>query len=352
MLLNQLSISKLQLQNFRNLEKIELEAGLIPNIIIGKNGAGKTSILESLSLFVPGKGLRNASFEDILQYEKTSWRSSLSVNNNYGKIELSSEYFDSKRNIYLNETKINNNELNKLMSISWLSPQMSYLFNETGERRKFFDRIVYNFDPEHASRMSKYEYYIKERIKLLTKESFDIKWLEIIETKIVDLSIEVTEARNNIINYLNQAAATTNTSFPKANVRISCNVNELGGNKELIASHLVKNRTTDGLTHRTNFGIHKTDFVVSDINKNIIAKFCSTGEQKSLLISIILASIIAKINHKNQSTILLLDEIMSHLDEFRRQELIEFLQSLNSQIWITATDEHIFNNMQKNVIIL
>lgn len=341
--MSNICLQKLRLLNYRNFQDFEIKVDNNSVIIIGDNGSGKTNILEAISLFYPGKGLRYARLNEICKKEENYCSAYGLLKSKLGLAEIVTTITrdTNKRSSEFNGSKIPNNELSKLSSIIWLTPQMDGIFSSgLSDRRRFMDRIVYNFIPSHAKTFSKYEYYLHERIKFLEQEKVDIKWLELIEEKIAELSVEITINRLNILKEINQAVEDLNNNFPKAILSIEGILEEdvNNNNIDFIKEQFLVHRNHDKISKRSNFGIHKSEFIVTHKEKNTIAKFCSTGEQKSMLIAIMLAQVNYSIKANVAIPILLLDEIFVHLDEQRRDYLIEYFLSIGVQIWVTATD--------------
>ncbi len=341
-------LEKLRLQNYRNFSQLEIKSHNNKILIIGENGSGKTNILEAISLLFPGRGLRNTKLDEICRLGTANWSSTALLNSKIGFAEIytSFEAGQSKRLITFNGAKIASSELSNLSSIVWLTPQMDGIFLEAPSiRLKFFDRIVYNFINNHAAIVNKYNYYLHERIKILQHEAADNNWLNIIEEKIADASMIIASNRISAINSLQPELAKLTHPFPQGELLISGSIEEKLLSKievpqiiEFVKAQLKLNRISDRSAKRTGFGIHKSDFVVINAAKNIRAKFCSTGEQKAMLISLVLAQVNSLTQETQTSPILLLDEIFAHLDNERKQYLINFFSVLNSQIWITSTD--------------
>lgn len=339
-------IKSLKLQNYRNFNELELNIDNNRVMIIGENGSGKTNILEAISLLLPGRGLRMAKLDQLCKIGEDGWNLQTIVQSKIGLCTIDSGFKLGKRWIDFNGSKITNSELSKLVSIIWLTPQMDGIFlASASERRRFFDRIVYNFVSSHASSVNKYDYYLQERKKILQHNASNASWLDLIEDKIAETSLEIAKNRNLAINKLTAAISSVDVAFPQAVLSIDGEVETKSLNsteestKEFIKNHLTHDRVSDKLSGRTGFGVHRSDLVVIHKDKNQLAKLCSTGEQKSLLISLIIAEVISAINDGEVMPILLLDEIFVHLDEKRKQYLTEFLCSLNGQIFVTATEE-------------
>lgn len=338
-------LHSLILENYRNFKNFEVKTGNAPIIIIGENGSGKTSILEAISLFYPGRGLRSAKLADICKdledhcSVKTLLQSKLGLAEFTTQIKRSS----NRRITEYNNSKIANNELSKFTSMVWLTPQMEGIFtSSSSDRRKFFDRIVYNFDPKHAELVSKYEYYMYERNKILADNVIDNNWLKIIEEKMADISSHIAINRLKTLEFMQQAIDDLENEFPKAKLSIDGSVEQkiLSGEENIVSfvtAELYKTREKDKLLGRTSFGVHKSDFLVKHKKKNILAKLCSTGEQKAILIAIILAEMNYAIKLTKTAPILLLDEVFVHLDDKRRDYLTELFIGSNLQLWVTAT---------------
>jgi DNA replication and repair protein RecF len=406
------NIKTISVRNFRNFDFFEISASSSAiNLIVGPNGSGKTSLLEAISLIAPGKGLRNADFSDIVKYGADHWSIKSIIETNIGTFNINADHHQKGKNIYLDNARISHVELRKILSIISLTPQMNFVFSSIVERRKLLDRLVYYFDNEHSSRVHRYEYYIKERMKLLEFGSYDQSWMEIIETKISDAMIEIASARIKILHLFKSIIEKMETGFPKPIFEISGYVENnldlyhrreqslpgavgedflsragaqaISGSSgdvflysyrnseiatsvglqpnpprndkklsEYIKSILHQNRGEDLATKRTNFGTHRSDFIVKFAQKDIRAEFCSTGEQKALLVSIILAKTLATIEVFGATPVILLDEATTHLDSARQNELISFLSNLRCQIWISSTEHLAFEEYKINLINL
>ena len=339
-------LHSLILENYRNFQNFEVKTDNTPIILIGENGSGKTNILEAISLFYPGRGIRSAKLSDICKDSENYCSIKALLQSKLGIAEFSTSFKhgSNRRIAEYNNTKIANNELSKFTSMVWLTPQMDGIFtSSSSERRKFFDRIVYNFDSGHAGLINKYEHYMYERNKILAKDIIDDNWLKIIEEKMANTSSQIATNRLKTLKFMQQAIDDLESEFPKAELSIDGIIEQkiLNGEKQVtdfIIIELYKTRSKDQLLRRTSFGVHKSDVIIKHKKKNILAKFCSTGEQKAILIAVILAEMNYTIKLTKVAPILLLDEIFVHLDDKRRQYLIEFFNDLNLQLWVTATN--------------
>lgn len=292
-------LNKLKLLNYRNFQHFEINVDNNSVILIGENGSGKTNILESISLFFPGKGLRSAKLENICKQLADHCEVYTLFQSKLGPAEIITNFKReaSRRVVEFNGSKIPNNELSKFTSMVWLTPQMDGIFAaSTSDRRKFFDRIVYNFIPAHAKAVSKYEYYMTMRSQALTQEQIDDNWLSVIEGKMAELSVEITINRLKILQDIQKTIDDLDNNFPKATLSLNGIIEEkiLNNNKielDYIKQNFLVLRNRDKISNRTNFGVHKSDFLVSHREKNTLAKFCSTGEQKAMLVALILAQV-------------------------------------------------------------
>lgn len=344
-------ITALDLYNFRNLEQVTLQFDKNIILFLGQNGSGKTSILEAISLLSPGRGLRSAKLDEITRSNSHWWEARFNIITRLGIAEMKSHYdADSKtKKILYNGLKIASSELTNFVNIIWLTPQMEGIFLDSPSvRRKFLDRIVYNFDAQHAERINNYDYYIKERMNFLRNNISAIKestnWLDQIENKIASIAEEIAQKRNNIINMIQLKVNDLHqecSHLPKITIGLSDLQDHLQENcsfVEIYAQKLQQNRYKDASAHKTNFGIHKQDLIVKYTTKNLNAQFCSTGEQKAILVSISVAFILCIIKERMATPILLLDEFFVHLDSLRKKALFDVIKKYNMQLFITATD--------------
>lgn len=361
--LNSFYISNLSVLNFRNYSTLRMNFSGLPVVLIGKNGAGKTNVLEMISMLAPGKGLRNCKILDMERIDSDNnrypWSVSSIVNLKSREIHLGTgrdEAGEKKTRI----NKINNkvvrsqHEFAKVLSVSWVTPRMDSLFyGAVSDRRKFMDRLVYNFYPKHSSSLYSYDHAVKERLRVLYSGGSS-KWISALELKIAEESVSIAIARNKILKIIQQYIFESQTLFPKVIVSAEGFVeNLLKDNveesecKEIVIKKLFENRDKDLISGKTNIGIHRSDLSAFHKDKNISASFCSTGEQKALLVSIILAELKAKYKNNQTVPVLLLDEIAAHLDSSKLESLLEELLLMKVQTWITGTDKERFSYLYK-----
>lgn len=360
-------IKDLILTNYRVYENVKFSFKPNINIIYGKNGIGKTNILEALSFLTAGKGMLSANIGDVLRIVDKptinyNWTIFANIEDN-NIADTIAIYSENDNNTLKKRIKINNNivrsqeELNKILNVLWLTPDMQTLFiDEKANRRKFLDRIVYIVDSNHSSRINKYEFLVKERMKVLQdSKKFDEHWLTVLEEKIAETGISIAVARNQVIRHLNRILVNYDFNFPKFIITIDGkfenllldNITAMQAEEEF-RKILRDNRQQDNETKRTTEGVHKSDLRLFYQTKNMDAQFCSTGEQKLFLISFtILKALLCKELNKPQP-IILLDEVFSYLDKNKKLELFNELLKLNVQSFITGTDISIFSDILPN----
>lgn len=363
--------------------ELNLEIDSRPVVLAGNNGAGKTNILEAISLLAPGRGLRRAQLADLINRPAVFAEVGMeehapdiniereNLNNGYisGNCAISTilqqdddairlgtaiEKTPShglRRVARIDRKNVALNDLASYVSLIWLTPQLDRLFMEgPGNRRRFLDRLTLAHDPGHVSRVSAYERAVRERQKLLNDYGSDRAWIETLEQQMAEYGIAITAARLEIVEGLSTECLTHAIDrFPTPQLHLEGGVEKiLKENSALQAEedyvrHLRNNRGLDQHSGRTKFGPHTSDLTVINAQKSMAASDCSTGEQKALLISIVLASArMAHARNPRQSPLVLLDEIIAHLDVQRREILFDSISDLNCQVWMTGTDLNLF----------
>lgn len=358
--MKQVHLEQINIRNYRNFSELSLDFAEGVNIIIGPNGSGKTNILESMSLLSPGRGLKSAHFNDICRVDTDAWQTEFYLQSKLGRAEIITSFSaqDRSRKISYNGSKMASNEFSNLLNVVWLTPQMEGLFlGGTSARRKFLDRIVYNFDNKHAKAITKYEHFMRERNKILSQGDLisQSSWLGTLEENMAKEAESIESARQNAMILMQEAIDSLDTPFPKAHLEISKLSEEQEGWVDFIEGYmlvLANNRQKDSYSGRTNFGVHKSDLLVSHKEQQRQARLCSTGEQKALLISVILASIEFILRNTKTTPILLLDELFVHLDDSRKKHLAEYITSSNLQTFITITDIIGIEQLAKNAHII
>lgn len=347
-------ITSLTLTNFRNYSHSEFHFTGNPVVIVGKNGAGKTNILEALSLFSPGRGLRRASLGEMQCREAApnSWSVSAllerdGVSTRFGTGLEVLESGTERRILRIDgQPERSQGTLLEYLSLLWITPAMGHMFSEGGTvRRRFLDRLVYGFDPEHASRIAAYEHHTRERGRLLSRPQPDPAWLSVLEQKMAEYSVAIAAARRMAIDHLALMLAEAHGSFPAARLVLKGLAEEAleAGQEALaieeeIAARLAAARGMDAMNRRASVGAHKAKFEAWLMEKQTEAAQCSTGEQKALLLSILIAQARAVAQWRGFPPVLLLDEVVAHLDENRRRELFAELHAIGAQTFLTGTD--------------
>ena len=363
-------VTRLTLTDFRNYAHLRLNAELAPIVITGENGSGKTNILEAISFLTPGRGLRSARLSDIrritpclvdceyapTEISNTSWAVSATVCNNDDEIDIGtaveksvrddeeeSRSFD-RRIVKIDGIKTNSQgDLGRYISAIWLTPQMDRLFRGGSQpRRSFLDRLVYAFDVEHAKRTSNFEHLYKQWYQLLKSGQTDNFWLTSLEEEMAGLGVAIAAARREQIAKLNTFIDhEPDDVFPNVKLELDGTVEKMLDNmpaldvEEAYAAKL-KSQRRNVLYNDNVDGVKK---------KRMPAELCSTGEQKSLLISIILAQTKCQTLDKGFAPILLLDEVVAHLDDIKREALLTKIRDLKVQAWITSTDPELFRSL-------
>ena len=352
-----LAVTRLTVTGFRSYARVRLETGGRSVVLFGDNGVGKTNLLEAVSLLTPGRGLRSAKPGDLGRRPFGAetggpWGVAASIEGRDGPadigtgVETAPDGQALKRLVKINgERRRAQSDLADHLSVLWLVPQMDRLFLEgPAARRKFLDRMVYAFDPAHAGRVTAYETAMRERARLLTAGCADRAWLAALEDTMAGRGVAVAAARLELVRALDAYAAEPVGPFPFARLWIDGAVErDLGEGTALDAEDrlkeaLLRSRERDAETGGASFGPHRADLRVRHGPKGQGAALCSTGEQKALLIALVLANARLLAAERNCRPVLLLDEIAAHLDENRRGALFDLLMDLDAQAWFTGTE--------------
>ncbi len=342
------ALKSLLLNHFRSYKKQHFTFSPGGTIFTGSNGSGKTNILEAISLFSPGRGLRRSkNYEISRKPEKYGWKIK-------GIFERVKQMFEieivfnerGEKIIFLDGKKIKQSQMNELFKILWVTPQMDRLWSSgASDRRNFIDRISYGFFSNHAKALSSYEKLLRERGELLRNGTLESTWMDTLEMQMVIFGIEIFRNRSETIKILN-ACKSNQKSFPSPRLEI---IGEEFCEKDSYLKKLRDSRRFDSFSGRASIGPNKSDLNLVYVDKGIDAKHCSTGEQKALLVSVILA-ISSEITKKSGvPPILLLDEIGAHLDSERRNELMLQLFELKVQFFITATEPGYFREDYEDI---
>ncbi len=363
-------VEQISLYQFRNYPSLKLNLSPRPVVLVGSNGAGKTNLLEAVSLLSPGQGLRRAVTADLASFSGNGdWAVSAKVHGAMGEAQIGTGVTGSalsetvRRKIRLNgETLSSSTPLGQSIQILWLTPAMDGLFTgAASERRRFLDRLMLVFNPETRKQWNHFERAMRQRNKLLeTHETSDYMFVGL-EIQMAEYGVALAASRLEAIERLRGVIRENReeqTAFPFATLALDGILEKALETKAAVDVEdeyriiLRENRMQDRAAKRTLEGPHRTDFVVGHGPKEMPAKLCSTGEQKALLTGLILAH--ARLVHDKAggfAPLLLLDEIAAHFDKERRHALFEEILKLNCQAWMTGTDHTSFEFFGKNAQI-
>lgn len=363
------AITRLHLEAFRNYDTLNLELSPSPVILVGENGAGKTNILEAISLLSPGRGLRRAAIAELHNTHTPAeqpWAAFFEINGKRGEVRIGMgrdpESTPEKERRLLRidgKTVKGQTALADHVNVIWLTPEMDRLLAESAsERRKFADRLAFALDPSHSTRINRYDEAMRSRARLLRDGMMDDSWLNALEASMAQDGIAIAAARNEWITHIRHHLNDDPHPFPRVSVSIDgflekyLESHSALDTEALFKTMLKQNRAHDAASGITTTGTHRSDVEVHHVTKNMPAHLCSTGEQKALLISLILAQA-RLLRAIHQSTpLILLDDITAHLDELRRDALARQLLALGSQAWLSGTDNSFFSGFQQNAQFL
>ena len=360
------AVLRLDLTDFRSYETARLEVDARPVVLTGPNGAGKTNLLEAVSFLAPGRGLRRARLAEIDRRPALMggdaapdvarpWAVAARLATPNGLVAIgtgrdgTSETGD-RRLVRVDGRAVKGQAaLAGYLNLVWLTPQMDRLFQEgAAPRRRFLDRLVFGYDPAHATRLAAYEQALRERAKLLRAGGADPQWLSVLEETLAREGVAVAAARREVADRLDQAASRPAGGFPSPRLTLDGGVDAWLDDmpalavEERLRAEYGASRRLDAEIGGASVGPHRTDLKVHHAAKGAAAVDCSTGEQKALLISIVLAHARLQAGAKGAAPVLLLDEVAAHLDRTRRRALFDEIVALGSQAWLTGTDPELF----------
>jgi DNA replication and repair protein RecF len=338
-----LAIETLALSHFRSHRAARLAFDGRPVALVGPNGAGKTNILEAVSLLSPGRGLRRASAEDLARRpEALGWKITALVHGLSAAHDLETWAEPGEpRQVRIDGKAAPQASLGRVLRILWLVPAMDRLWIEAAEgRRRFLDRMTLSFFPDHGERTLTYDKAMRDRNRLIKDQVGDPHWYGALEAQMAEAGAEITANRRAAIDRLLRAEDPT-SAFPSAALALT----GPDGTEEPedLATALAESRRRDMAAGRTLVGPHRADLLARFAAKDIPADQCSTGEQKALLISLILANARALAQDLGQAPILLLDEVAAHLDADRRAALYHEICALGAQAIMTGTEPALFD---------
>jgi len=358
-------IRRLTLTNFRSYHAAQValdRAG--PVVLTGANGAGKTNLIEAISLLAPGRGLRRATMEELAFTEGDgAWAVSAEIEGMLGLATLgtgieppANEEATTARRCRVDRESVGSaTAFADHLRVVWLTPAMDPLFNgPASERRRFLDRLVLAVDAQHSSRVAALERSLRSRNRLLEDSPGDSHWLDAVEHETAEVAVAVAAGRAETVTRLSAALAAARAQapeFPQAEIELQGWMEQLLPNHSAIEIEdryrtlLKDNRARDAAAGRTLDGPHLSDLAVRHASKNIPAADASTGEQKALLIRLVLAHAGLIKQMTGFAPLLLLDEVVAHLDPARRTALYDALSSLGAQVWMTGADPAAFGDI-------
>lgn len=355
-------ISRITLTNFRNYAGLSLDLKPGAVVLTGDNGAGKTNLLEAISLFTPGRGLRRAPYSEVAREGGDGgFALHAKLDGPNGAADIGTGFAgadagETGRRVRINGAPARSaDDLLEWLRVVWLTPAMDSLFTgPAGDRRRFLDRMVLAIDASHGQRALDYEKAMRGRNRLLADNSRDGAWFEAIETQMAETGVAIAAARAELVRLL--AAMIERLPgegpFPQADISLDGDLESRVGRlpavdvEEEFRQALATGRERDRAAGRTLAGPHRSDLVVRHRPKAMPADLCSTGEQKALLVGIVLSHARLTAEISGMTPILLLDEIAAHLDAGRRAALFSILEDLNCQAFMTGTDAALFSSLE------
>ncbi|MGC2856839.1 DNA replication/repair protein RecF [Novispirillum sp. DQ9] len=352
-------VRRLTLTDFRSYASLRVETDLRPVVLTGANGAGKTNLLEAVSFLTPGRGLRRARLSEITRFgapggARGAWAVAALVDSAHGPIDIGTGRQpgeSDRRVVRLNgQPARSQSDLGEFVSAVWLTPAMDGLFRDAASgRRRFLDRLVYGLDTGHASRLSAYEQATRERSRLLRDGVTDRAWLAALEDAMATHGVAVAAARRDLVGRLGRALEAAEGPFPRAVLALDGLVEGwLADRPALEAEEAFRKRLADDRPKERAGapaeGPHRTDLAVTHAARGMAAEHCSTGEQKALLIAVLLAQARVQGTQRGAAPLLLLDEVAAHLDGVRREALYDALAGIGAQAWLTGTDRALFES--------
>ncbi|WP_298328871.1 DNA replication/repair protein RecF [Asticcacaulis sp.] len=351
-------IHALSLTDFRGYDRLDVDLAGRSLYLFGPNGAGKTNFLEAISVLNPGRGLRGAAVSDLgrrlpQEARGRAWGVSVELKSTEDDIRIgtgSDPRSLEKRLVRIDQQTVPAGRLLDHIRLVWLTPAQDRIFLEArAERLRFFDRLVFAATPSHATTVSAYEKALRERLKLLVQGPADAVWLDALEERLAEAGSEMIVARRAALSDLQAEIEAHESAFPKADLGL---INEASDAREpdalnrALREGFARARARDSAAGRSLFGPHRTDLSVFHREKDRPAADCSTGEQKALVLNLILAqgSRLSRVKSA-PNPVVLLDEVAAHLDPIRRAALFDETDRLGLQTLFTGTDESLFDGL-------
>ena len=356
----QTQLTSLSVQNFRNYAACRIDIDAPKVLLLGENGAGKTNLMEAVSLLAPGRGLRRAKADHLprIGTPTPDWAVSARLSGAGAPVTIGTGVRSDmeagrdggreggRRIMRRDGETVSQAEIGRMFSVSWLTPRMDGIFIDSpGARRRFLDRLVIAFDPAHIGRTSRYEKMLRERATLLSEGRGDDAWLTAIEASLAESAVAVTAARQALITDLNAEAANGWFGFPGVALGLEGQVESWLAEGSALAA---EDRFTEEARRRRQSGDaglagpHASDITAANSQSGVPAHLASTGQQKALLIAVVLAHARLQARRLNRPPVLLLDDVVAHLDIARRGALFDAVDAVGGQTWFSGTDEDDF----------
>ncbi len=358
------AFTRLTLTDFRSYERAELALDGRPVFLVGPNGAGKTNFLEAVSLFTPGRGLRNAVGAELGrrrpgEAQGRAWAVAAVIEQDGEPVRIGTGIESAgaaRRTVRLEGEPVPPGRLSDHQRQVWLTPAQDRLFLEgSGDRRRFFDRLVFAAEPGHAAHASAYEKSQRERMRLLNDGPADAAWLTALEARMAQAGALMAQARARTLAALQaEIDSRGDRPFPQARLSLTGDWERMAADgleaeeiEARLARALAAARERDAAAGRALTGPHRGDLAVIHAEKDRPAAECSTGEQKALILNLVLGQA-ARLSRAESAPnpILLLDEVAAHLDRRRRAALFDEIEALKLQAFLTGTDEHLFEDLK------
>ncbi len=356
-----LFLSSISLRDFRNYSEARIEVTPAPILVLGPNGTGKTNLLEALSLLAPGRGMRRARGEHLARHNTTgAWGVAATMQSSNGPFQIGTgvppDSETGRRIMRLNGDTVSQAEIGTLLSASWLTPQMDGVFvGSPGGRRRFLDRLVIAFDPAHIARTNRYEKSLRERAVLLTEKRGDDAWLSALELTLAEAAVAITAARLALIKDLNIEAEHGWLVFPGARLELVGDTESWLAKMPALAVEeklVVAMRDARLQGEKVIPGPHASELGAIHSQTGTPAILASTGQQKSLLIAVILAHARLQQRRLGRPPLMLFDDVAAHLDIERRRSLFEAVGEFGTQSWFSGTDIDDFIGLENQAQII
>ncbi len=339
-----LALRTLRLSHFRSYRALDLALEPKPIVLFGANGAGKTNLLEAVSMLSPGRGMRRAKPGDMARTpEALGWKIWADLDSLGQQHHIVTGAEGGSRTVQIDEKPAPQLALGKIARVVWLVPVMDRLWVEgASERRGFLDRLTMSFEPRHGEAVIGYEKAMRERNRLLKDRVSEASWYSALEAQMAKFGAVIEANRAAAVVRLREAQEGAATSFPRADLEIETGV---ATKEDDLSLAFAEDRIRDMEAGRTLTGPHRADLRAVYAAKDMEARLCSTGEQKALLVSLILANARALAEDFGAPPVLLLDEVAAHLDSDRRAALYDEICELGAQAWMSGTGAELFEDM-------